>query len=136
MAVSFTGQWDRGVSLVKKAYQLNPTSADGWYYTTLHYDHYRKGEYRQALQAVQEHPGQALCETQLKYIAAYGQLGEPEKAKEHWDRCAAVVPDFSADWIADSFRLWNFQEPYIQQYMEGVRKAGYPCRSERCLAGR
>jgi TolB-like protein/tetratricopeptide (TPR) repeat protein len=132
MAISFTGQWERGVSLVKKAYQLNPTAAGGWYHTALHYDHYRKREYHQALEAVRGHPGQTMCETQWKYVAAYGQLGEPQKAKQHWDSCAAVVPNLSADWIAEVLRIWNFRESFVQHYMEGMRKAGYPCHTHQC----
>jgi TolB-like protein/tetratricopeptide (TPR) repeat protein len=131
-AFLFSGQWDRGRSLVKKAYELNPTSAGGWYYAAMHYDHYRKGEYLLALENARAHPVQSLCETQWKYVAAYGQLGEPQKAKQHWDKCVAVVPDFSADWVAKMLRIWNFQESFIQQYMEGVRKAGFLCSTDKC----
>jgi tetratricopeptide (TPR) repeat protein len=132
MAISFTGQWDRGVSLVKKAYQLNPASAGGWYHTTLHYNHYRMREYRQALEAARRIGAQTLCETQWKYVAAYGQLGEPQDAKEHWERCVAAVPHFSPDRMANLLRIWNFHEPFITHYMEGIAKAGYPCRTDEC----
>ncbi|UCH48983.1 MAG: adenylate/guanylate cyclase domain-containing protein [Betaproteobacteria bacterium] len=131
-AFLFSGQWDRGRSLVKKAYELNPASAGGWYYAAMHYDHYRKGEYLLALEDARAHPGQSLCETQWKYVAAHGQLGEPQKAKQHWDKCVAAVPNFSADWVAKMLRIWNFQESFIQQYMEGIRKAGFPCRTYKC----
>jgi len=130
--ILFTGQWDRGRSLVKKAYELNPTSPGGWYYAAMHYDHYQKGEYLLALEDARSHPGQAMCETQWKYVSTYGQLGEPQKAKRHWDKCAESVPDFSADWVAKMLRIWNFPEPFIQQYMEGFRKAGFPCSIHKC----
>ena len=73
-----------------------------------------------------------MCETQFKYVAAYGQLGEPEKAKEHWDNCVKSIPDFSAERVAAIMRIWNFQEPFIERYMDGFRKAGYPCRNPEC----
>ena len=38
----------------------------------------------------------------------------------------------SADWVADLLRLWNFQESFIEHYMEGFEKAGYPCKSKPC----
>jgi TolB-like protein len=132
MAYAFSGQWDLGVNLVKKAYKLNPVSAGGWYHSALHYDYYRKGQYREALEAVRGHPGQMMCETQFKYVAAYGQLGEPEKAKEHWDKCASAVPDMSADWVAGILRIWNFEENFTRRYMDGINKAGYPCRANGC----
>jgi adenylate cyclase len=136
MAILFTGQWERGISLVSKAYQLNPASADGWYSTALHYDFYRKGQYAQALEAAIGHNTQALCETQWKYVAAYGQLQQPDKAKQHWDNCVATVHGFSADWVAQQMRIWNFQESFIQKYMEGIQKAGYPCNAIHCGATR
>jgi adenylate cyclase len=132
MAFSMTGKWDLGIRLVKKAYQLNPVSAGGWYHTALHYNYYRDGDYRLAIDIIRSHPGQTMCETQFKYVAAYGQLGEPKKAKEHWNNCVRSVPDFSAERIAEILRVWNFQEPFIEHYMEGIRKAGYPCRDPGC----
>ena len=136
MAYSMMGKWDLGARLVKKAYQLNPVSAGGWYHSALHYNYYRDGDYRLALEMVRGHPGQTMCETQFKYVAVYGQLGEPEKAKEHWNNCATSVPGFSAERIAEIMRVWNFQEPFIEQYMEGIRKAGYPCRNLGCRLSR
>ncbi len=132
MACSMIGKSGLGTKLVKKAYQLNPVSAGGWYHSALHYNYYRDGDYRLALEMVRGHPGQTMCETQFKYVAAYGQLGEPEKAKEHWNNCVRSVPDFSAERLAEILRVWNFQEPFIEHYMEGIRKAGYPCRNPGC----
>jgi adenylate cyclase len=136
MAYSMIGKWDLGTRLVKKAYQLNPLSAGGWYHSALHYNYYREGNYRLALEMARGHPGQAMCETQFKYIAAYGQLHEPEKANEHWNNCVKSVSDFSTERVAEIMRIWNFQEPFIEHYMEGMRKAGYPCRNPDCKLSR
>jgi tetratricopeptide (TPR) repeat protein len=80
-AIAMTGQWERGIKLVEKAHQLNPVSAAGWYENALHYDYYRRGEYAEALEVLRNHPGQMLCQTQFKYVAAYGQLGRLQEAK-------------------------------------------------------
>ena len=132
MLYTFIGQWEKGVALVTKANTINPISAQGWYHSALHYDFYRKHEYQEALEAVSLHPSPALCETQYKFVSAYGQLLQPEKARPHWENCKATNPDMSADFVADILRLWNFQEPFIEHYMEGFEKAGYPCRSTPC----
>jgi len=73
-----------------------------------------------------------LCQTQFKYVAVYGQLGEPEKAKRYWDRCVATVADFSPGRVAELLRVWNLPESFIEHYMEGIGKAGYPCRNSEC----
>ncbi len=132
MLFAFSGQWERGMALVSKANALNPVSAQGWYHTTAHYYYYRSGEYQKSLDIVVVHPALALCETQWKFVASYGQLGQPEKAKEHWAKCEALVPNMSADWIADVLRIWGFQEPFIEHYMQGIAKAGYGCRANPC----
>ncbi len=87
MLFAFTGQWDKGVALVTKANAINPISAQGWYHSALHYDYYQKREYHKALEIILWHPSTALCETQYKFVAAYGQLLQPEKAKPHWENC-------------------------------------------------
>jgi TolB-like protein/Tfp pilus assembly protein PilF len=126
MAVTFTGQWERGVALVNKGFALNEASAGGWSHTAWHYDHYNRGDYARALEACRQHPYQEMTETLFKYIPAHGQLGQREKAREYFDRCAAVVPGFSADWVLATLRLWNFPKPFLAHYMEGFAKAGHP----------
>jgi hypothetical protein len=89
------------------------------------YNLYRKGKYRESIEMVQQHPVQSLCETQMKYVAAYGQLGDQARAKEHFDQCVETTPGFSADFMAGILRLWNFQESYINSMIDGYAKAGY-----------
>jgi TolB-like protein/tetratricopeptide (TPR) repeat protein len=126
MAISFTGQWERGVALANKGYALNEVSTGGWCHTAWHYDHYRKGEYARALEACRQHAYQDLTETQFKYIPCYGQLGQPDKARPYFERCRAAEPEFSADWVGNVLRTWNFEEPVIAHYLDGFAKAGYP----------
>ena len=67
-----------------------------------------------------------MAETQYKYVAAYGQLGDGRKAREHWDRCAELEPNWSSMRVVEILRLWNFEESYIEAYMLGIVKAGFP----------
>lgn len=131
MAITFTGQWERGVALAEKGFALNETAAGGWYHTVKYYDYYRRGEYRKAIDAVRQHPYQGLTETKWKYIPAYGQLGELDKAREYFQICLAAVPEFSTDWMLNMQRLWNFPEDYLSHYIEGFAKAGYPLSAGR-----
>ena len=73
---------------------------------------------------VKGHPAQGLAETQLKYVMAYGQMGNVELALEHWEKCLELEPDWSAQRMIDIFHLWNFPEEQIAKFMEGVYKAG------------
>lgn len=122
---TFSGQWERGVKLVTKANALNPTSSIGWYHSALHYDFYRKGEYQKALEIVLQHPEQNIIHTQWKYVAVYGELGNIEKAREHWKKCVAIDPTWSAASMRRQLELWNFPPDFAQRYMQGYAKAGY-----------
>ena len=110
--------------MVTKALQLNPTAAQGWYHTTVFYDLYLKGQHQKAIAVIREHPYHELAETQMKYAMAYGQLGQPDKAREHWEMCRQIEPEWSSQRMIEVFRLWNVNEPDIKRFMEGVAKAG------------
>jgi tetratricopeptide (TPR) repeat protein len=126
MAVTFTGQWERGIALVNKGFALNEASAGGWSHTAWHYDSYNRRDYARSLEACRQHPYQEMTETLFKYIPAYGQLGQRDMAREYFDRCSAAVPGFSADWVLATLRQWNFPKAFLAHYMEGFAKAGYP----------
>ena len=124
MLIAFTGQWSRGVALVRKAHALNATSAAGFYHSTLFYDLYLKEDYRKALEVIRQHPRQQLLETLYKYVMVYGQLAELPKAREYWSKCTAEIPEFSVDWVRESiFRRWNFLESETEKFLEGIAKA-------------
>ena len=75
---------------------------------------------------VKSHPFQHMAETQYKYVAAYGQLADRRKAREHWDKCIDLESSWSAAKIVEILRLWNFEESYVEGYMQGIAKAGFP----------
>jgi Tfp pilus assembly protein PilF len=56
--IANTGQWQRGVALVKKANALNAYAAVGWYHGTMYFDYYLKGDYERALELRRQHPDQ------------------------------------------------------------------------------
>jgi adenylate cyclase len=128
--IGVTGDWKYGVELAQKAHRLNPSSASGWYHSTLFYDHYLNGRYKDAIEIMRQHPNPALCENQMKFIVAYGQLGQREQAAPYYERCQKDIPDFSPDWMATNvFQAWNFRPQDIKKLMDGFAKAGYPCKS-------
>ena len=130
--ITMTGQWDRGIALVNKADSLNPVSAAGWSHSARFYDFYRRGDYAKAIEVIRQHPAQGICETIHKYVSAYGQLGQTDKAKEYWSRCLAVEPTYSPERLRQGFHVWNMPPSLSRQYMEGLTKAGLPCKTPNC----
>lgn len=124
MVYGFLGDWDAGVALARKANALDEYSASGWYHTTLYYDHYLKGEYQAAVDIIVGHPNQNQTETIVKYVMAYGAMGDSERALEYWQRCLEMEPDFSAPNWENILKIWNFREQDIASLMEGIYAAG------------
>jgi TolB-like protein/class 3 adenylate cyclase/Tfp pilus assembly protein PilF len=120
------GDWDRGVPLVSKAYRINPASAGGWHDAARFFDYYRRGMYADALRMVKQHRGQGEVETQQMYVAVYAELGDLDKAREHWEKCRQLDPEWSADKLAQQIlALWSFEPTFSARYLQSLAKAGY-----------
>lgn len=124
--IAIHGRWERGVRMATKAHELNAKSAAGWYPSTLFYDLYRRGMYRQAIDVLNLHQNPGVVENLQKYTAAYAELGELEHAREFWAKCRQVDPDWSADKLNGLGKLWAFDEIFWARYMKSIAKAGYP----------
>lgn len=123
--LTMSGQWDRGVKLVTKANALNAGSAHGWYHTALFYDYFRQGQYQRAVDIIQFHQAQNLVETQQKYVAVYAELGNIDKAREHWNKCVELDPKWPIERMQEILILWNFPKDFAQRYLQSFAKAGY-----------
>jgi tetratricopeptide (TPR) repeat protein len=120
------GDWDRGVPLVSKAYRINRASAGGWHDAARFFDYYRRGMYADALRMVKQHRGQGEVETQQMYVAVYAELGDLDKAREHWEKCRQLDPEWSADKLAQQIlALWSFEPTFSARYLQSFAKAGY-----------
>jgi adenylate cyclase len=118
----YSGRFERGKALVEKAMVLNPLHAD-WIHFALFLDHYRKGEYREALgvQLKMNVPNNQGIQAGL--AAVYGQLGDTEKAKAALDHILQLWPEFAKDPRAWFVRR-RFSVKLLESLMDGLRKAG------------
>ena len=123
--MTFNGQWERGIKLVTKANALNSEASAGWYHSALHYDFFRKGEFQKALDIVKQSPTQDVIHTQWKYVAAYTELGNLEKVREHWQKCLEIDPTWSAAKMRQQTELWNVPRDFADRYLRSFAKAGY-----------
>jgi adenylate cyclase len=124
-AYTVSGQWERGVRLVTKAHTLNAEAAGGWYNSALYYDFFRKKEFPRALEILRAHPSQDMVEQQLKYVAVYAELGEFDKAREHWNNCVKLDPKWSLARMKEILMLWNFPKDFSARYLQSFAKAGF-----------
>lgn len=102
--------------------QLNPHHA-GWLHFVFVDDHYRKGEYEQALEAAEKinMPGHLWESAALAMINA--QLGRTEAARKHLKTFTELAPDVARNPRAE-FSKWYFSEEFVEHLVDGLRKAG------------
>jgi tetratricopeptide (TPR) repeat protein len=119
---AYSGEWERGKALVSKAMKLNPFH-QRWLHIAFFLDHYRKGEYREALAVALKMNLPQNEGVQASLAAVYGQLGETEKARDTVDHIIATQPGFAADPRRWFTRRRMPDEP-VESLMDGLRKAG------------
>jgi len=123
LQLAYAGQWERGLGLLNKAIAMEP-DPPGWYHFGAFFDHYRKGEYEAALGEAQKANMPDYVWSQALYAAAYGQLGRADEAKPYVKKIREMKPDFETTAREKRRKWFRFQEPLLDQFMDGLRKAG------------
>jgi len=127
--LSFSGRWDEGVALIRKAIALNPKVYPRWWHAALGKDHYRKGEYRQALAEFKTMNLPNWFWNQVELAYTYGQLGDSENAHKATAKLYELYPGFDLEKAAMEHRKFSFEQSYIDRAVDGLRKAGVPERA-------
>lgn len=127
--LAFSGRWDEGVAMVRKAIALNPKVYPRWWHAALGKDHYRKGEYREALVEFKNMNLPNWWWNQVELAYTYGQLGDMENARAATAKLLELYPGFDLEKAAIEHMKFSFEQSYIDRAIEGLGKAGVPERS-------
>jgi TolB-like protein/Tfp pilus assembly protein PilF len=119
--VAFTGDWDRGCALIRRAMELNPHHPR-WYGTALGINEYRLANYRAVVDEVVKANAPEIFWTNLLLAAAYGQLGELTAARSALRDLLAQKEDFAQS-ARELLGKW-FDPQLVGHFIEGLRKAG------------
>ncbi len=122
--IAKSGQWERGVPMVERAYALNAYAATGWYQSTKALEAYLKGDYEHALAFLRQSTDQGTFYVYLEYIPIYGQLGRRDDALAAWRKLLEEEPTASIDTFKSWYRLWNTREADLAKFLDGVEKSG------------
>jgi TolB-like protein len=119
--IACAGDWEYGLEVVERAKQLNPHHP-GWYHYLAFDDAYRRRDYHGALAIILKvnMPGYHFPHVYL--AAAYGQLGEQQRAGAALRELHALVPNFGAV-AREEFGKW-FDAELTEHLLDGLRKAG------------
>jgi TolB-like protein/DNA-binding winged helix-turn-helix (wHTH) protein len=131
--LAFSGRWEEGVALVRKAIALNPKVYPRWWHAALGKDHYRKREYREALAEFKTMNLPNWYWNQIELAYTYGQLGQTDNAHAAVARLKDLYPGFDLEKAAMEHRKFSFEPSYIDHAIEGLRKAGVPPKAADSL---
>jgi len=119
--IAFSGDWERGCSLIDQGTQLNPYHP-GWYHLGRCMNEYRKGNYRAAIAAIVKTNMPNTFWTKMLLAASCGQLGEIDAARTAARELIVLKPDFVAS-AREHLGKW-FQSEFVEHIIAGLRKAG------------
>jgi tetratricopeptide (TPR) repeat protein len=115
--------------MIRKAIALNPKVYPRWWHAGIAKDHYRKGEYREALAEFKRMDLSNWWWNQVELAYAFGQLGDMENARKAVARLMTLYPGFDLEKAEMEHRKFSFEQSYIDHAIDGLRKAGVPRRS-------
>ncbi len=116
------GEWDRGLSLLRKGMKLNPYHP-GWFHLAPYMDYYRRGEYENALAEALKFNYPELYWDPLMRAASLDRLGRHSEAKTAIDDLLMLEPDFATRgrWLISRYVK---VDDLVDTIIEGLRKAG------------
>jgi adenylate cyclase len=123
--IAFTGRWEDGLALIDKAAKINPQSFAPWWYYAPAIDHFRKGEYEEAIKLFRR----SFTGWWVNYMHqtyTYGMLGDEVRAQEAITKLREQVPGFSVASAIEFHRKYQFEPSVIEQVVKGLRRAGLP----------
>jgi tetratricopeptide (TPR) repeat protein len=119
--IAFSGDWERGCAIAEAASKLNPHHA-GWHRFLAFYSAYRKGEYRNALDAAVRLNMPGYFNAAAALVAAFGQLDDREASQRAVKELLNLRPDYAT---AARKELEKYCDPeLVEHLLDGLRKAG------------
>ena len=116
------GNLDEGLSLVRKAMDLNPQHP-GWCRFALCHDHYIRGEYRRAIVQVRNIETPDWFWPHALQAMLYAKLGNRQDAEKSRKNVLRLYPEFP-DNAEKECRKWFRREEDLTKYLDGLKEAG------------
>ncbi len=125
----FSGSWDDGVPMIRKAIALNSKVYPRWWHVGIAKNYIRKGEFREALAEFKIMNLPNWWWNQLELAFTYAKLGELENARKAATRLLELYPGFDIEKATMEYRKFNFEQSFIDLVIDGLRLAGVPERA-------
>lgn len=123
LLLALAGDWERGMSLVHRAIELNPQHLNALHHA-VSTDHYRRGEYEEALAHVKRSNLPNYVGTPILWAASAGQLGRASEAKAALDLLRRNHPAYlDLDKVRSFHTAWVWEDEIVDLLSDGFMKA-------------
>ena len=116
------GEWERGLTLLKKGMKLNPYHPS-WFHLAPFMDYYRRGEYENAFAEALKFNFPELFWDPVMRAATLVQLERQNEAKAAVSQLLKLEPDFATRGRSLIGRYVKVDD-LVDSIIEGLRKAG------------
>lgn len=122
---SFSGEWERGAHLARKAMSLNPNHP-GWYHMGIVFDELRRSEFHAALATAKRIDMPQFHSDALVRTLSHAYLGQMREARQAAQEFLALWPDQDLDYFRRvQLDRWFFASPeLITLSVQGLEMAG------------
>jgi tetratricopeptide (TPR) repeat protein len=129
--IAYAGLWDLGVQLADKGLTLAGPSAPRWWWWVIAKEHYRKGEYEQALEYFRRAYVEQnwLDHLHLAYTLPY--VGKIEEARAEVPILLKLKPTMSVQEADRYYTMWCFDKDFREKMTTALRLAGLREEQER-----
>jgi TolB-like protein len=127
LRLAHSGEWERGIALVREAMAGNP-APPGWYYFPLSSDAIRQGDDEEALAWADKVDMPMFFWTHVFRAAILGRLGRHAEATAAIARLQEVYPGFGMEEADIELGKHYMDAPVRQRILEGLRLAGLGSR--------
>ena len=124
MHLALAGQWDRGLSLVQEAMDLNPFHPS-WYHLVFSLHHLRFGRHWEALGAIGRFARLDFFPFQVNLAVIHGHLGHQAEARDALDHMFALWPEAHEE-MREILEFWFPYQGLAAIFADGLTKAGFP----------
>jgi adenylate cyclase len=123
-SLAYAGLWDLGVKLAEKGLTLAGPTAPGWWWWAAAKDHYRKGEYEQALEYFRKSYVEQnwLDHLHLAYTLPY--VRKIDEARAEISILIRLKPTISIQEVDRYYAMWCFDKDFREKMARALRLAG------------
>jgi adenylate cyclase len=124
----YSGDWERGLSLTRRAMDLNPHHP-GWYRYATFFNEYRQRHYAEALTILQKINLPDHWPQHYTTAMTHAQLGNRSAATAEVERTLRLWPDFERDVVTRHIEKWIRGQPeLVTHIIDGLELAGFRLR--------